>query len=222
MRHGSEGPASAAPVCLFPRTRQCAKVIRDLWGFLESSSGRATRRVAIAVESAGQMPGIRHRVAKGKRHVRGGNVEQAGEHLIAQPREQVWLALNDPAVLAQCIEGCRSMTPAGDNRYDLEVAARVGPLRSTFNAVIEVRDIQEPASYRLEISARGGAAGVAGGSASVRLDECDGGTRLSYQASGSVGGKLAQIGSRLVDVAARRMADRFFRSFTQQFEEEGR
>lgn len=149
-------------------------------------------------------------------------MEQAGESRIAQPRDRVWRALNDPEVLARCLDGCKSMTAVGDGEYEAEVGAKVGPVKATFKAAVAVHDAIEPESYRLEVEVKGGAAGFAKGSALVNLED-DGGddgpaTLLTYRINGNIGGKLAQIGSRLVDAAARKMAARFFERFAVDFD----
>ena len=149
-------------------------------------------------------------------------MEQAGEFRIAQPRQRVWQALNDPDVLARSLDGCRSMSAVGDGEFEAEVGAKVGPVKATFKAAIAVLDAIEPESYRLEVAVKGGAAGFAKGSARVNLDEvageCGPETLLKYQINGNIGGKLAQIGSRLVDAAARKMAARFFERFAVDFD----
>ena len=143
-------------------------------------------------------------------------MEQTGEHVIECARERVWEALNDPEVLKRCIDGCRSMEPVGDDRFAAAVVARVGPVRATFQAEIELRDVVPPVSYRLEVQVKRGVAGHAKGSATVELDAvADERTRLRYRIEGGVGGKLAQIGSRLVSGAARNFADRFFERFAE-------
>ncbi len=140
-------------------------------------------------------------------------MEQLGEHSIPAPRERVWEALNDPAVLRQCIEGCRRFERIGDDRYATEVLAKVGPVRATFKGTVSLVDINPPESYGLELAVNSGAAGFGKGTASVTLTETDQGTLLRYAATGTVGGKLAQIGQRLIDVAARKTADGFFETF---------
>lgn len=145
-------------------------------------------------------------------------MQQSGEYTVAGAREDVWQALNDPAVLKRCIDGCRSMTPTGDGEFDAVVGAKVGPVKATFTAAIALTDVVPPESYRLEVGVKGGAAGFAKGSAAVTLVEsAPGKTTLQYQIEGSIGGKLAQIGSRLVDAAARKMAARFFERFAVDF-----
>ena len=145
-------------------------------------------------------------------------MEQTGEYQIAASRERVWQALNDPAVLQRCVDGCRSMTPVGDDQFEAVVAAKVGPVRATFTAAIVLKDVVAPESYRLEVRVKGGAAGFAKGSAAVELSEASTDeTLLKYRIEGGIGGKLAQIGSRLVDAAARKMANRFFARFAVDF-----
>ena len=141
-------------------------------------------------------------------------LEQTGEYTVPASRERVWEALNDPEVLERCVEGCRSMTVTGEGEFEAVVAAKVGPVKATFTAAIELHDVVAPQSYRLQVGVKGGAAGFAKGSAAVQLAECSGDeTRLTYQIEGSIGGKLAQIGSRLVQAAARKMAASFFERF---------
>lgn len=140
-------------------------------------------------------------------------MQQTGEYRINAPRDAVWQALNDPDVLARCIEGCRSLDQVDDDRYEGVVDMRVGPLRATFQAEFEVTASDPPESYRLEVNVKGGAAGFGKGHADVRLDEVDGGTRLTYAAEGSVGGKLAQVGNRLLDGTLRKLGDDFFDRF---------
>ena len=143
-------------------------------------------------------------------------MEQQGEYPIAASREQVWSALNDAETLAECIPGCQSMAQTSDTEFTAKVKAKVGPVSATFDAEIALSDLQPPESYTLAGSVKGGAAGFGKGQASVQLAEAEGGTLLTYQVTASVGGKLAQIGSRLVDGAARKMADDFFANFQQK------
>lgn len=140
-------------------------------------------------------------------------MEQLGEHSIPAPRERVWEALNDPEILRQCIEGCQRFERIGDDQYATEVMAKVGPVRANFKGTVSLVDINPPESYGLELAVNSGAAGFGRGTASVTLMETDQGTLLRYTATGTVGGKLAQIGQRLIDVAARKTADGFFKTF---------
>jgi carbon monoxide dehydrogenase subunit G len=140
-------------------------------------------------------------------------VQQTGEFRIAAAREAVWRALNDPDVLKQCIDGCQDMAKLGDDAYTATVKAKVGPVSATFSADLTLADLNPPASYTLNAAVKGGAAGFGKGVARVSLSDDGGATVLRYEVEGNVGGKLAQIGSRLIDAAARKMADDFFRRF---------
>lgn len=145
-------------------------------------------------------------------------MEQSGEYRIAAGREEVWAALNDPEVLGACIEGCQRVEKVDDEHFEVAVKAKVGPVSATFNAELALSDIEPPASYTINGNAKGGAAGFAKGSASVQLDEEEGVTVLRYGVKANVGGKLAQVGSRLVDGAARKMADDFFAEFSKRLD----
>ena len=140
-------------------------------------------------------------------------MEQQGEYQIAADRETVWSALNDPETLAACIPGCQAMEQVAEAEFAAKVKAKVGPVSATFDAEIVLNDLQPPESYTLSGSVKGGPAGFGKGEAKVQLTEAADGTVLTYQVKASVGGKLAQIGSRLVDGAARKMADDFFANF---------
>ncbi|HWF78849.1 MAG TPA: carbon monoxide dehydrogenase subunit G [Caulobacteraceae bacterium] len=146
-------------------------------------------------------------------------MEQAGEHRIAAPRDRVWAALNDPAVLKRCIEGCEALERTGPETLTARVRARVGPVSAVFSGDIALKDLDPPNGYTLEVSAKGGAAGFAKGQARVKLAEDGAATVLAYTAEGSVGGKLAQVGQRLIDAAARKTADDFFNAFARELEE---
>ena len=142
-------------------------------------------------------------------------MEQTGEYRIAASRLEVWHALNDPEILARCIDGCEDMQKISDTRFESRVKAKVGPVRATFGAEIVLSDIQAPESYVLTVSAKGGAAGFGKGVARVELTEESSDTLLRYSVEAQVGGKLAQVGSRLIDGAARKMADDFFEKFRE-------
>ena len=145
-------------------------------------------------------------------------MELTQTHLLPVPLQTAWDALNDPAVLQRCIPGCESITAAGDNAYDVAMTAAVGPVKARFKGRMELTDIVPPTSYRLNFDGQGGAAGFGKGTAQVQLaPEGPTVTRLSYTAHAQVGGKLAQIGSRLVDGAARKLADEFFQRFAAEF-----
>ena len=146
-------------------------------------------------------------------------MEMKGEQLIPASQQQTWDALNDPAMLKQCVPGCESIEPSGENEYQVLMVAKVGPVSAKFRGKLTLSDIRPPESYSIAFEGQGGAAGFAKGGADVRLSPEGAGTRLSYEAKANVGGKLAQIGSRLVDAAARKVADEFFRNFTQKVSE---
>ena len=137
-------------------------------------------------------------------------MQQTGEFRIAAPREAVWRALNDPDVLIQCIDGCQSMTRVADDAFAARIKAKIGPVSATFDADLTLADQDPPAAYTLHASVKGGAAGFGKGIARVRLTEEAGVTSLRYEVEGNVGGKLAQVGSRLIDGTARKMAADFF------------
>ena len=141
-------------------------------------------------------------------------MEVTGEYQIDAPREAVWDALNDPAVLRKCIPGCKSLEQVGENAFEAKVTAAVGPVKASFNTSLTLEDLNPPESYRLVGKSRA-AAGFGSGSASVTLAESGGGTLLSYVADFKVGGKLAQVGSRLVLGATRKTADDFFSAFSE-------
>src|SRR5216110_3262930 len=141
-------------------------------------------------------------------------MEMTGEQLVPAPQRAVWDALNDPEMLKACVPGCESIDKTGDNEYQVLMVARVGPVSAKFKGKLTLSDIKPPNSYSLAFEGQGGPAGFAKGGANVRLESVEGDkTRLGYDVKASVGGKLAQIGSRLVDAAAKKVADDFFRNF---------
>lgn len=142
-------------------------------------------------------------------------MKQTGEYRIQAERDVVWESLNDPDVLARCIDGCQAMRQIADDQFQGMVKAKVGPVSASFNLDLTVTDAQPPERYRIEGRVKGGAAGFAKGAADVALEAIDGHTVLRYDVDASVGGKLAQLGSRLLDGAARKMADDFFARFTE-------
>jgi len=141
-------------------------------------------------------------------------MELSNTRTVPLPRPVVWAALNDPAVLKDCLPGCESLEPDGEHAWRVVMAARVGPVSARFNGRMSMADIQEPETYTLQFDGQGGAAGFARGDARVTLKPLAGDqTEMSYVAKAQIGGKLAQIGSRLVDGAAAKMADDFFARF---------
>ena len=146
-------------------------------------------------------------------------MEMSGTRVVAARPETVWQALNDPEALKPCIPGCESLTKDSDTHWQAVIAAKVGPVSARFNGTIDLADIVAPASYTLHFKGQGGAAGFANGEARVALSPAGGGqTSLAYTARAQVGGKLAQIGSRLIDGVAAKLADEFFECFAARFE----
>ena len=143
-------------------------------------------------------------------------MEMSGSRTVPADIETTWRALNDPEVLKACIAGCESVERVSDNEYRLTMTARVGPVSARFTGRIVLADIVAPTSYTLSFEGQGGAAGFANGEARVTLSPNNPGTRIDYQAKAQVGGKLAQIGSRLVDGAAAKVADDFFARFADR------
>lgn len=139
-----------------------------------------------------------------------------GEYAIPATREAVWEALNDPAVLRDCIPGCESLDATGDNAFSAQVTAKVGPVKAKFKGNVTLSDLVPPESYRITGEGQGGPAGFAKGGAIVSLAGDGDGTILSYEVDATVGGKLAQIGQRLIDSTAKKMADDFFGTFTER------
>jgi carbon monoxide dehydrogenase subunit G len=141
-------------------------------------------------------------------------MDMNGEYRIAAPRERVWAALNDPEVLKQAIPGCEEMTKISDTELEAAARAKIGPVSARFKGKVTLSNLNPPESYTLSGEGSGGAAGFAKGEATVTLVEDGENTILRYDVKASIGGKLAQIGQRLVDGAAKKMADEFFDKFS--------
>lgn len=140
-------------------------------------------------------------------------MEMTGEQLIPASQQDTWNALNDTEILKACLPGCESIESTGENEYAVLMTARVGPVSAKFKGKMKLSDIKPPVSYNIAFEGQGGVAGFAKGSAGVQLSPDGHGTKLVYQAKANVGGKLAQIGSRLVDAAAQKVAGDFFAAF---------
>jgi carbon monoxide dehydrogenase subunit G len=140
-------------------------------------------------------------------------MEMNGERRIPAPRPLVWERLNDPETLKLCIPGCESVEKTSDTEFTAKVVARVGPVKASFSGKVTISDLDPPAGYTISGEGTGGVAGFAKGGAKVTLEEDGDETILRYTVQAQVGGKLAQIGSRLVDGSARKMADEFFNRF---------
>ncbi len=140
-------------------------------------------------------------------------MEMTGEQLIPQSQDVTWKALNNTEILKACIPGCESIEQTGDNEYQLVMIAKVGPVSAKFKGKMTLSDIVAPTSYKLAFEGQGGVAGFAKGEATVHLSPQDGGTKLAYAANAMIGGKLAQVGSRLIDGVAKKIAGEFFSAF---------
>jgi len=140
-------------------------------------------------------------------------MEMQGERRIPAPRQIVWERLNDPETLKQCIPGCESVDKVSDTEFTAKVRAKVGPVSARFSGKVTLSDLDPPSGYTISGEGTGGVAGFAKGSAKVALEEDGGETVMRYGVQAQVGGKLAQIGSRLVDGTARKLANQFFDRF---------
>ena len=143
-------------------------------------------------------------------------MEMKGEQLVPASQADTWAALNDPEILKACVPGCESIDRITDTEYAVLMTARVGPVAAKFKGKLTLSDLNPPNSYSIAFEGQGGVAGFGKGGAQVQLATEGDGTRLSYQVKASVGGKIAQIGSRLVDAAARKLADDFFTAFNEK------
>jgi carbon monoxide dehydrogenase subunit G len=139
-----------------------------------------------------------------------------GEQLVPLPQTETWQALNDTEILKQCIPGCETLETVGENKFQLTISTRIGPVSARFKGLMTLEDVQEPISYAMVFEGQGGVAGFAKGKANVALAPDGDGTRLSYSVKATVGGKLAQLGSRLIDGVARKLANEFFSSFNSK------
>lgn len=142
-------------------------------------------------------------------------MEFSGQQLIPAPRALVWQKLNDMAVIKDCIAGCESVTEIGPDHHELVMVAAVGPVKAKFKGKLAISEKMEGESYKLAGEGNGGIAGFGKMTALVSLADAEGGTTLTYKADATVGGKLAQIGSRLVQAAANKFADDFFKKFNE-------
>ncbi len=140
-------------------------------------------------------------------------MELKGERIIPASVDATWAALNDPEVLKGCIAGCESMERTGDDAYQAVVAVKVGPVSARFKGNLKMTNVNPPSGYTINFDGQGGVAGFGKGSADVALAPEGAGTKLSYSAQAQVGGKMAQIGSRLIDAAAAKITDDFFAAF---------
>lgn len=147
-------------------------------------------------------------------------MNMTGEYILPADKETVWKALNDPEVLKASIPGCETFEKKGETEYEAVATNRVGPVKARFKGNVQLTDLDPPNGYRITGEGNGGVAGFAKGGATVSLSEVEEGTKLSYEVEAQIGGKLAQIGQRLVNGAAKKMADQFFANFAKQLDPE--
>jgi hypothetical protein len=145
-------------------------------------------------------------------------MEMTGTREIRADRATVWAALLSPEVLKECVPGCQELTGSAEEGFQATVVQKVGPVKATFKGTVTLSEMKEPDSLHLAGEGKGGAAGFAKGGADVSLDDWEDGTRLSYHVEAKVGGKLAQLGSRVIDGFAKKMADQFFNRFQEAVE----
>ena len=143
-------------------------------------------------------------------------MEMTGEQLIPLSQAATWKALNDPEVLKDCIPGCESITRLAENEYEVVLTAKVGPVSAKFKGKMMVINADPPRAYTLSFEGQGGIAGFAKGEATVTLTPEAGNTKLAYAAKANVGGKLAQVGARLIDGVAKQLAGKFFDAFNER------
>lgn len=142
-----------------------------------------------------------------------------GEYRIKASRENVWKMINDPEVLKACLPGCESLEGSPAEGFIARVTTKIGPIKATFEGAVKLSNIEAPASYTISGEGKGGVAGFAKGGADVNLAEDGNETILTYVANAQVGGKLAQLGARLIDSTAKKLADEFFKSLTDRISE---
>jgi carbon monoxide dehydrogenase subunit G len=146
-------------------------------------------------------------------------MELSGERIIPAGVEATWAALNDPAILKACIAGCESLERVGDDGFVAVVAMKIGPVSARFKGNLKMTNVSPPSGYTINFDGQGGVAGFGRGSADVALTAIDpAATRLAYHARATVGGKMAQIGSRLIDATAAKITDDFFKAFEAQLQ----
>ncbi|MDD0840782.1 carbon monoxide dehydrogenase subunit G [Curvibacter sp. HBC61] len=145
-------------------------------------------------------------------------MEMQGSRLLAITQQQAWDALNDPEVLKLCIPGCDKVEPTGEQQYAVGMALKIGPVSAKFSGKITLSDIVPPESYTIAFDGQGGVAGFGKGQAQVKLSPQAGGCELAYSVQAQVGGKIAQLGQRLIDGAAKGMAEDFFKRFDDEMQ----
>ena len=146
-------------------------------------------------------------------------MEMKDSQRISAPREMVYAALNDPEILKECIPGCESLEMVSDTEMNATVVLRIGPVKARFEGTVELSDLVPPESYTITGEGKGGVAGFAKGGAKVHLVEDGDETVLDYDVQADIGGKLAQLGSRLIDSTSKKLAGQFFKKFGEVLEE---
>jgi carbon monoxide dehydrogenase subunit G len=139
-----------------------------------------------------------------------------GQQIVPLSQARTWAALNDTSVLKSCIPGCESLEQVADNQYQLAMTSRIGPVSAKFKGLMTLQDVDAPRAYTMVFEGQGGIAGFAKGQAAVSLAEEGETTVLSYTVKAMIGGKLAQLGARLIDGVARKLADDFFKCFNER------
>ncbi len=145
-------------------------------------------------------------------------MDMIGQRTLKATQQQAWDALNDPDILKACIPGCEKFEPLGDNAFAVTSGIKIGPVSAKFNGKVQLTDIVVPISYKLNFDAQGGVAGFGKGKSSVELKPLDSGCELNYTVHSTVGGKIAQMGQRLIDGVAKNMAEDFFKRFETELE----
>lgn len=143
-------------------------------------------------------------------------MEMSGQQLIAATKDEVWAALNDADVLRACIPGCQELTKSSETEMSAVAEMKVGPVKARFQGTVTLSDLDPPNGYKITGEGQGGVAGFAKGVAVVKLETADGGTLLNYTVDAQIGGKLSQLGGRLIDVTAKQMAGQFFKKFGEE------
>ena len=145
-------------------------------------------------------------------------MDMTGQRTLQVTQQQVWEALNDPEILKACIPGCQKFEPSGDQKFAVAAGIKMGPVSALFNGSVQLTDIVAPQSYKLNFDAQGGVAGFGKGEAAVEIKPLEKGCELHYTVHSSVGGKIAQLGQRLIDGVAKNMAEDFFKRFEAELE----
>ena len=143
-------------------------------------------------------------------------MDMTGERRIPAPRQRVWDGLNDPEVLRAAIPGCKTLEKVSDHDLKATAGVKIGPISASFTGKVQLLDLDPPNSYRIQGEGQGGVAGFANGGATVHLSDDGDFTLLKYEVKAQVGGKIAQLGTRLIDATAKQMADQFFDRFSAE------